>query len=129
VLGAAHAGRKSRAPFNQEKRPLAKIEYSPESERIEDPPGPGFNLCPNVDDWSATTPLRDRDDILTSKQIVTIVFDGLPRITLLSSSGFTRRMIVAEICSTLQKAEFRSDDRFLEHITVDNGLVTFRLGS
>jgi hypothetical protein len=81
-----------------------------------------------VDDWRATTPLRDGDEILTSKQIVTVVFDGFPRITLLSPSGFTRRMIVAGICSTLQKTEFRSDDRCLEHITVDNGLVTFRLG-
>jgi hypothetical protein len=108
---------------------LARIEYVAESEWIKDPPGPGFYLCPCVDDWSATTPLRDGNEILTSKQIVTIVLDGLPSITLLSPSGFTRRMIVAEICSTLQKAEFRSDDRFLEHITVDNGLVTFRLGS
>jgi hypothetical protein len=81
-----------------------------------------------VDDWRATTPLRDGDEILTSKQIVTVVFDGFPGITLLSPSGFTRRMIVAGICSTLQKTEFRSDDRRLEHITVDNGLVTFRLG-
>jgi hypothetical protein len=87
-------------------------------------------LCPCVDDWSATTPLRDGDEILTSKQTVTIVFDyGLPSITLPSPRGFTRRMIVAEICSTLQKAEFRSGDRFLERIERDNGLVAFRLGS
>jgi hypothetical protein len=76
-----------------------------------------------------TTPLRDGHEILTSKQIVTVVFEGLPRITLLCPHGFTRRMIVTEICSTLQKTEFRSDDRFLEHITLENGLVTFRLGS
>jgi hypothetical protein len=75
-------------------------------------------------------PLRDGDEILTSKQTVTIVFDyGLPSITLPSPRGFTRRMIVAEICSTLQKAEFRSGDRFLERIERDNGLVAFRLGS
>jgi hypothetical protein len=109
---------------------LARIEYVPESEWIEDPPGPGFYLRPCVDDWRATTPLRDGHEILTSKQTATIVFDyGLPRITLLSPHGFTRRIIVAEICSALQKTEFRSDDRCLEHITVDNGLVTFRLGS
>jgi hypothetical protein len=81
-------------------------------------------------DWDETRPLRDGNEILTTEHTVTILFNhGLPNVTLHSDHGFTKRAVVNAICRTFQTAHFKHDRKFLEVITVDRGLVTFRLGS
>jgi hypothetical protein len=105
-------------------------EYSPEVVMAGDRGEADVIGCPSVTDWDETRLLRDGNEILTTEHTVTILFNhGLPNVTLHSDHGFTKRAVVNAICRRFQAAHFKKDRKFLEVITVDRGLVTFRLGS